>query len=93
LGIKVFELLFTGRENWKQPFAKPAWSLQRGGLPIEQIMNNRKQKSLREIEGIIIMDGLVSTGKRISQHNIKYNFYYPKNIYHKFYSHFKPDCG
>jgi len=65
----------------------------RGGLPIEQIMNNRKQKSLREIEGIIIMDGLVSTGKRISQHNIKYNFYYPKNIYHKFYSHFKPDCG
>jgi hypothetical protein len=30
-------------------------------------------------------DGLVSTGKRISHHNIKYIFYYPKNFLKEFY--------
>jgi len=34
-----------------------------------------KQKPLRGIEGIIYMDGLVSTGNKISFHNIKYNFH------------------
>ncbi len=33
-----------------------------------------KQKSLRFTGGIIYMDGLVSTGKQISQHNIRNNF-------------------
>jgi hypothetical protein len=48
-----------------------------------------KQKPLRGIEGIIYMDGLVSTGNKISFHNIKYNFHYQKNFLIKFYSHFK----
>ena len=34
-----------------------------------------KQKSPRFTGGIIYMDGLVSTGKRISQRNIKYKFH------------------
>jgi len=32
------------------------------------------------------MDGLVSTGKQISLHNIKNNFLYLKNFSNKFYS-------
>jgi len=31
------------------------------------------------------LDGLVSTGKRISHHNIKYIFYYPKKFLKEFY--------
>lgn len=36
--------------------------------------NNVKQKSPRFCGGIIYTDGLVSTGKRISHHNVKYKF-------------------
>ena len=34
------------------------------------------------------LDGLVSTGKRISLHNIKNNFFYQKKIFNIFYAHF-----
>ncbi len=40
-----------------------------------------------------MMDGLVSTGKFLSRHNIKNNFFYNKKISKKFYSHFKNVCG
>lgn len=40
----------------------------------------RQKKSLRRIEGNIYMDGLVSTGNKISYHNIKYIFGDTKNI-------------
>ncbi len=40
-----------------------------------------------------IMDGLVSTGKRISLHNIKNNFFHKEKFFNKFYSHFKLTCG
>jgi hypothetical protein len=33
------------------------------------------------------MDGLVSTGNKISLHNIKKNFFFPKNFFHLFYQH------
>ena len=39
------------------------------------------------------MDGLVSTGKFISLHNIKNNFDYQKKNSHKFYTHFLTNCG
>jgi len=39
------------------------------------------------------MDGLVSTGKQISLHNIKNNFPYLKKFSNKFYSHFFLACG
>jgi hypothetical protein len=40
-----------------------------------------------------MMDGLVSTRKFLSLHNIKNNFSDIKNISKKFYSHFKFACG
>lgn len=40
-----------------------------------------------------MMDGLVSTRKFLSLHNIKNNFSDIKNISKKFYSHFKLACG
>jgi hypothetical protein len=40
-----------------------------------------------------MMDGLVSTRKFLSRHNIKNNFSDIKNFSKKFYSHFKFTCG
>lgn len=40
-----------------------------------------------------MMDGLVSTRKFLSLHNIKNNFSDIKNFSKKFYSHFKFACG
>jgi hypothetical protein len=40
-----------------------------------------------------MMDGLVSTGKFLSHHNIKNNFFYYKNKSKIFYSHFENVCG
>ena len=33
------------------------------------------------------MDGLVSTGNKISLHNIKKNFFFPKKYFDLFYQH------
>jgi hypothetical protein len=53
----------------------------------------RKAKSPAIKPGFQYMDGLVSTGKQISLHNIKNNFLYLKKFSHKFYSHFFLACG
>ena len=38
--------------------------------------------------GFYYLDGLVSTGKQISLHNIKNNFFYSKKKSNKFYAQF-----
>jgi hypothetical protein len=39
------------------------------------------------------MDGLVSTGKRISLHNIKNNLFDAENFFPENYAHFFSSCG
>jgi len=52
-----------------------------------------KTKSPAFLRDFYYLDGLVSTGKRNSLHNIKNNFFYSKKFSNKFYTHFFSICG
>jgi len=52
-----------------------------------------KTKSPAFLRDFYYLDGLVSTGKRNSLHNIKNNFFYSKKFSNKFYTHFFSTCG
>ena len=54
------------------------------------IVQNKKPRWRRDF---YYLDGLVSTGKRISLHNIRNNFVYLENFFDKFYAQFILGCG
>jgi hypothetical protein len=54
---------------------------------------NKKSLTVRTIRLSCYVNGLVSTGKQNSLHNIKKNFITKEKFYKKFYSQAKKKCG
>ena len=60
------------------------------GKGFQKIVKNKKPRWRRDF---YYLDGLVSTGKRNSLHNIRKNFVDPEKFSNKFYAQFFLECG